>query len=126
MKYNKSKLIEYTYYFSLIALFILYLFPGSILGYFFYGDLTQQPNIIENPIGTSINHFFFFVYLTTLGTIYNSQKNNFFNNIYFILLIAIILECLHFLIPDRAFEYNDLIANIAGVLIIFMTKKLIK
>ena len=66
------------------------------------------------------------MYLTTLGTIYNSQKNNFFNNIYFILLIAIILECLHFLIPDRAFEYNDLIANIAGVLIIFMTKKLIK
>ena len=62
MKYNKSKLIEYTYYFSLIALFILYLFPGSILGYFFYGDLTHQPNIIENPIGTSINHLFFFTY----------------------------------------------------------------
>ena len=125
MKNNNLELIEYAYYFSLIALFILYLFPGSILGYFFYGDLGRQPNIVENPVGTSINHFFFFLYLTTLAAIFNSKKNRFFNNIYFIFSIAIILECLHLFIPNRAFEYNDLIANITGVLIIFIIKKLI-
>jgi hypothetical protein len=91
MKNNNLELIEYAYYFSLIALFILYLFPGSILGYFFYGDLGRQPNIVENPVGTSINHFFFFLYLTTLAAIFNSKKKRFFNNIYFIFSIAIIL-----------------------------------
>ena len=38
MKNNVLKLIKYLYYFSLIALLILYLFPGSLIGYFFYGD----------------------------------------------------------------------------------------
>ena len=68
MKNNNLELIEYAYYFSLIALFILYLFPGSILGYFFYGDLGRQPNIVENPVGTSINHFFFFFILNNVGS----------------------------------------------------------
>ena len=63
MKNTILKLLEYVYYFSLIILLILYLYPGSLLGYFLYGNLEQQPNLIPNPIGTSINHFFFLVTL---------------------------------------------------------------
>ena len=74
MKNNVLKLIEYLYYFSLVALFILYLFPGSLIGYFLYEDLSKQPNLVHNPIGTSINHLFCFMYLTTLAVINNLKK----------------------------------------------------
>ena len=41
----------------ILCLIILSLFPGSLLGLLFYGDVSRQPNLIENPFGTSINHF---------------------------------------------------------------------
>lgn len=120
------KFIKYLYYFSLTILLILYLFPGSLIGYFFYGDLGKQPNIVNNPFGTSINHFFYFSYLTALGFIYSQIEKKFINDLLFILSISIILELLHFFIPNRAFELYDLIANIVGVLLIFCLAKLKK
>ena len=66
MKNNVLKMIKYLYYFSLIALLILYLFPGSLIGYLLYGDLGKQPDFIPNPIGTSINHLLAFLYLSML------------------------------------------------------------
>ena len=63
MKNTILKLLEYVYYFSLVILFIIYLFPGSLIGYFLYGNLGKQPNLIPNPIGTSINHLIFLVTL---------------------------------------------------------------
>ena len=50
----KIRIVRYLYNFSLTGLLILYLFPGSLIGYFLYGDLGKQPDIIPNPIGTSI------------------------------------------------------------------------
>ena len=126
MKNNVLKLIKYLYYFSLIALFILYLFPGSLIGYLFYGDFGKQPNIVDNPIGTSINHFFYFMYLTILAVICNLKQNQVFTSFYFIFSISIFLEALHYFIPNRAFEYYDLLANVAGVLIIFLFRKMVK
>ena len=126
MKNNVLKLFEYLYYFSLVALFILYLFPGSLIGYLLYGDLGKQPNIIDNPIGTSINHLFCFMYLTTLAVICNLKQNQIFTNFYFILIISVFLEASHYIIPNRAFELYDLFANIAGVLMISLLSKLIK
>ena len=125
MKNNVLKLIKYLYYFSLIALFILYLFPGSLIGYFLYGDLSKQPNLVDNPIGTSINHLFCFMYLTTLASILNLKQNQIFTNFYFIFFISIILELMHNIIPNRAFELYDLFANVVGVLIIFLFRKII-
>jgi len=115
MKNTLFKLLEYSYYFSLIILFVLYLFPGSLIGYFLYGNLGQQPNFISNPIGTSINHLIFFVYLSTLGSIARLRDKNFLNNFSFIFSLSILLELSHLLIPNRAFEYYDLFANSVGV-----------
>ena len=126
MKNNVLKLIKYLYYFSLITLFILYLFPGSLIGYFLYGDLGKQPNIVDNPIGTSINHFFYFMYLTILAVICNLKQDQVFTNFYFIFSISIFLEVSHYIIPNRAFEYYDLLANVVGVLIIFLFRKIFK
>jgi len=123
MKNNLFKLLEYLYYFSLVALFTIYLFPGSLIGLLLYGDLGKQPYLINNPMGTSINHFFFFLYLSILAVIFNLKKIQFYNSFYFILLISILLEISHFFIPNRAFEIYDLIANMAGVIVVFSIKK---
>ena len=60
MKNGILNSLKYLFYFSLFILIILYLFPGSLIGYFLYGNIGQQPNLISNPIGTSINHLIFF------------------------------------------------------------------
>ncbi len=125
MKNNVLKMVGYLYYFSLIALFILYLFPGSLIGYFFYGDLGKQPNLVDNPIGTSINHLFCFMYITTLAVICNLKQIRILTNLYFIFFISIFLEISHYFIPNRAFELYDLLANMIGVILIYLLKKII-
>ena len=120
MKNTIFKLTEYVYYFSLLVLLILYLFPGSLIGYFLYGNLGQQPNFIVNPIGTSINHLIFFTCLSFIGSIIRLKIKSFFNSFTFLLSISIILELFHLIIPNRAFEFFDLFANSAGVVIAFL------
>ena len=115
MKNTIFRLLEYSYYFSLLILFALYLFPGSLIGYFLYGNLGQQPDLISNPIGTSFNHFIFFVYLSTLGLILRLRAKKFLNSFSFLFTLSILLELSHWLIPNRAFEYYDLFANSIGV-----------
>ena len=126
MKNNILKLIKYLYYLSIVVLLIIYLFPGSIIGYFLYGDMSKQPSLVSNPIGTSINHFFYFTYLAFLGLIYRLNKKKFFNSFLFLFVLSIFLELLHFFIPNRAFELNDLLSNSIGILIVFFLFKLIK
>ena len=126
MKNNILKLIINLYYLSLVVLLIIYLFPGSIIGYFLYGDMSKQPSLVSNPIGTSINHFFYFTYLTFIGLIYSLRKKKFINSFLFLFLFSIFLEFLHFFIPNRAFELNDLLSNSMGVLITFFIFKLRK
>ena len=120
MKNTILKYIKYIYYFSLIVLLILYLFPGSLIGYLLYGNLTLQPNWFKNPIGTSINHLIFFTCLSFLGSIVRLKIKSFFNSFTFLLSISIMLELLHLIIPNRAFEFFDLFANSAGVVIAFL------
>ena len=124
MKNTIFKLLEYSYYFSLIILFILYLFPGSLIGYFLYGNLGQQPDFISNPIGTSINHLIVFVCLSTLGLTVRLRDKNFLNSFSFLFILSILLELSHCLIPNRAFEYYDLFANSTGVAITYLLIKI--
>ena len=120
MKNTKFKLLEYSYYFSLLILFVLYLFPGSLIGYLLNGNLGKQPDLISNPIGTSINHLIFFFYLTALGLVVRLKYQNFLNSFTFLISLSIFLESAHWLIPNRAFEYYDLFANSIGVLIAYL------
>ena len=105
---------KYFYYLCLIILLILYLFPGSLIGYFLYGNLGKQPELISNPIGTSLNHLIFFFILSILSLIFRSREQNFLNNMYFVFSLSIILELFHLIVPNRAFELYDLFANISG------------
>ena len=126
MKNIIFKLLEYLYYFSLAILLILYLFPGSLIGYLLYGNLGQQPDLIPNPIGTSINHLILFSYLTILALMLRSRRKNILTNFKTLIILSIILELLHAVVPNRAFELYDLIANIVGVVIIILINSFIK
>ena len=126
MKNTILKYIKYIYYFSLIVLLILYLFPGSLIGYLLYGNLTLQPNWFKNPIGTSINHLIFFSYITILAMTVRLRTKNILTNYRFILFISCVLEISHLIIPNRAFEFYDLIANFIGVVIILLLNSFIK
>ncbi len=117
MKNSIFIILKYLYSLSLIVLLILYLFPGSLIGYFLYGNLNKQPDLISNPIGTSINHTIYFIWLTILGLIIKFEINYKFNKIYLLFFLSIFLEILHLIIPNRAFEYYDLFANVLGVFI---------
>ena len=114
------------FYFSFIILLILYLFPGSLIGYFLYDNLGKQPDLITNPIGTSINHLIFFFILSIFGFIFRSKQKKLINSFSFLFLLSIFLELAHFFIPNRAFELNDLYANSLGVLLAFFILKIFK
>ena len=95
---------------------ILYVYPGSILGFFIYGELHKQPQLTPDFISISSNHLYAFLVLSLLGlAAYYKSKKLFILN--YLILGSIILEVLHLIIPNRSFQYNDLFGNIAGVLL---------
>ena len=124
----KISIVRYLYYFSLTGLLILYLFPGSLIGYFLYGDFSRQPDFIPNPLGTSINHALAFFYLSILGLISYMSGSGFKQTLIFLIALSPILELSHLIIPNRSFESLDLFANLLGTLlaivIIFFYKRL--
>ena len=124
----KIRIVRYLYYFSLTGLLILYLFPGSLIGYFLYGDFSRQPDMIPNPMGTSINHALAFFYLSILGLISYMRETSFNQTIIFLLALSIVLELSHLIIPNRSFQSLDLFANLLGTLlaivVIFFYKRL--
>ena len=124
----KISIVRYLYYFSLLGLLILYLFPGSLIGFFFYGDFSRQPDMIPNPLGTSINHALAFFYLTILGLISFFNQKNFTKILIFLISLSLFLELSHLVVPNRSFQSQDLFANLLGTsiatAIILLYKKL--
>ena len=107
---------KFIFYLCNLILIFLYLFPGSILGWFLYKDLTSQPQITQDFI-VSTNHLYAYIVLSVIGFL-TFRKNNQFNilSIYLIFL-SIILEVLQYLVPNRTFEFSDLFGNLAGVIL---------
>ena len=112
------------FYSSNIILIILYLFPGSILGWLLYNDHLVQPQITRNFIISS-NHVYAFVLLTSLGifSFYDTKKINFL--IVYLFLLSIILELFHVIIPNRGFEMSDLLGNVVGVILVTLIYKIV-
>ena len=114
MKNIVFSLIKYLYYFSFTAMIILYLFPGSLIGFLLYEDFARQPDLIANPIGTSINHALAFLYLSLLGFIKYFHKKKLLRILIYFACLSIVLELSHFLIPNRSFQLSDLFGNLIG------------
>ena len=117
-----KKFLTLGFYLANLILIIFYLYPGSIFGYFLYNDFSIQPQITRNFIISS-NHLYVFTILSLLGIeVYTNTKKKKFIILY-LFLLSIILELLHIIIPNRAFELSDLFGNISGVILIIIIYK---
>jgi len=119
-----NKFLKSIFYISVLFLIIISLYPGSLLGYLFYGDLEHQPDLIENPFGTAINHFIYYTYVSLLGFFLYSSSQNFKKLVYSLFSLSIILEVFHFIVPNRSFEIEDLFGNILGVVVAYSIVKI--
>ena len=118
------KLLKFIFHISTLFLIIISLYPGSLLGYLLYGDLSQQPDVIKNPFGTSINHFIYYAYVSLLGFFLYLKNQSFQKLVYGLFILSVILEVLQLIIPNRSFQLGDLIGNILGVLVAFFVVKI--
>ena len=120
--FSKYKII---FYFVNFFLIFLYLFPGSLLGYIIYNDISTQPQITLNFIISS-NHFYAFVLIAFVGflTFIKLEQNKYL--IIYLISLSIILELFHLIIPARSFQWSDLFGNLFGVIIVILINHFIK
>jgi len=117
-------IFKYIFHFSVLFLIVISLWPGSLLGFLLYGDWGLQPNLVENPFGTTINHFIYYIYLSLLGFFIYLKNENFKKLVYGLFFLSIMLELLHFIIPNRSFQLADLLGNIFGVMVAYLVIKI--
>jgi len=126
---NLNKIFIQVFYIANLLLIIFYLFPGSIIGCLFYDDCLKQAEITGNIIITSnffisSNHLYAFILISILGffAYRNTKKIKFL--IIYLFSLSIILELFHIFIPIRTFEWEDLIGNILGVILVIIAYKI--
>ena len=118
------QILKIVFHTSILLLVILSLYPGSLIGFILYGDLGQQPDLIKNPFGTTINHFIAYFYVSFLGFCLYLRSKKFHKLVYGLFFLSIILEVLQLIVPIRAFQLYDLIGNFIGVLVAFFLVKI--
>ena len=116
--------LKFIFFSSIFLLILLSLFPGSLIGLLLYGDLELQPHLIKNPFGTSINHFISYFYVSILGFCIYMRGKNFEKYAYMLFSLSVILEVAQFIVPNRAFEFYDLVFNFLGVLVAYLLVKI--
>ena len=119
--FSRYKII---FYFNNILLIILYLYPGSLLGWIIYDNKSIQPQITPDFIISS-NHFYVFVLISIIGflTFANSKKNILL--ILYLIFLSVTLEIFHLVIPERSFQWSDLIGNLLGVIVVILLNNFI-
>ena len=107
---------KFIFYLCNLILIFLYLFPGSVIGWFLYKDLSLQPQITQDFIISS-NHLYAYIVLSVIGFL-TFRKNNQFNILsLYLIFLSILLEVLQYFVPNRSFELPDMFGNLAGVII---------
>ena len=117
------KFIKISFYISNLVLLIFYLFPGSILGCFFYNDCKIQPQLTRDFI-ISYNHLYAFLIFSFLGIL--SFRKHVKEISYYLFSVSVFLELMHYIIPNRSFELADLLGNVLGVILSLILYKLLK
>ena len=112
------------FYFINFMLIILYLFPGSLPGLVFYGDSQIQPQITPDFLISS-NHFYVFTLVSMIGFFTFKKSDHIKILMIYLILLSLVLEFLHLIIPERTFQWSDLFGNLVGVLVVILIKNLI-
>ena len=121
---NIRKYLDLFFKISNFTIIILYLYPGSILGWIVYGNIKTQPQLTGDFLSLSSNHFYTFLILSFTAVLSYSNNPKKLNFIFlYLFFISIILELAHFVIPNRSFQFEDLIGNITGVIITYILIK---
>jgi len=120
--FSKFKII---FYFLNIILIFLYLFPGSLLGIIIYDNKNIQPQLTPDFFISS-NHFYVFTLISIIGFLSFIKKKHIRLLAIYLILLSIILETFHLIIPERSFEWSDLLGNLLGVFIVIISNILIK
>ena len=121
-----SSIFKITFHFLNIITIFLYLFPGNIFGWLFYKDLKIEPQFTNDFISISSNHFYLFFVLSIIGILSYSKHKKFNLLIKYLLLLSVILELSHLLMPQRSFQLDDLFGNILGVVVTIVIYKIWK
>jgi len=101
----------------ILILIILSLYPGSILGFLFYGDFRLQPQITKDFLYISSQHLYVYLLVSAFGFFSYLRDEKFILVVIYLFFLSIILEVAHLVISERSFQIEDLIGNILGVLI---------
>ena len=118
------KYLDLFFKISNFIIVILYLYPGSILGWILYGNSKLQPQLTGDFLSLSSNHFYTFLILSFIAVLsYSNNKKKLNYMFLYLFSISIILELAHIIIPNRSFQFEDLIGNITGVIISFISIK---
>ncbi len=120
--FSKFKII---FYFLNVILIFLYLFPGSLLGVIIYDNKNIQPQLTPDFFISS-NHFYVFTLISIIGFLSFIKKKHIRLLAIYLILLSIILETFHLIIPERSFEWSDLLGNLLGVFILIISNILIK
>ena len=120
--FSKFKII---FYFLNVILIFLYLFPGSLLGIIIYDNKKIQPQLTPDFFISS-NHFYVFILISIIGFLSFIKKKHIRLLVIYLILLSIILETFHLIIPGRSFEWSDLLGNLLGVFIVIISNILIK
>jgi len=118
-----NKILIFGFHMINLILIILYLYPGSLLGFFLYNDSSLQPQISSDFLISS-NHFYAFIILSIAGIVAYNKSNKINILIKYLLLLSIFLELFHTIIPNRNFELSDLFGNFLGVVLIIISYKI--
>jgi len=100
-----------TFYFWLLFIFIVSVYPGNLINLVLTGDPTTYPG------GDKVSHFLTYFILGTVC--YSSYKNDnsFRIIIIFLISFSLLMELIHIIIPNRFYENFDLLMNFLGLVI---------
>tara|TARA_Y100000741_G_C18138307_1_gene512031 strand:- start:44 stop:370 length:327 start_codon:yes stop_codon:yes gene_type:complete len=101
------------------------LFPGSILGFFIYGDLKIQPQITPDFV-VSTNHVYAFLLTSLLGVLTFFRTRRLKVLFMYLFFLSIVLEVFHLFIPERSFQLADLFGNVFGVILVIIINYCLK
>jgi VanZ family protein len=84
----------------------------------------MQPQISSDFIISS-NHFIAFAFISIIGFFTFRKKKEVIPLIFYLIFLSIILEIFHLIIPERSFQWADLLGNLLGVVIVIFINNFI-